>query len=201
VAAEKRIPLFASGAATKIKAITDKYQLPKYPSFGEAVETIYFQHKDLWSSDKQGSKAHKRSARTIHSATEEYMSVLSRNSTFAELLCTAVEPQGHSRLPIGDINTLTALLKRLLFNSFTAKRATSARGRGKDPLAVTVSTDLGQLYDKWCPPSPRPTPRGESRSHIRASFVHDAARLLGITLTEDSVRTYREKKHKRRIPS
>jgi hypothetical protein len=192
--------LFAKSAAEEIKAITDKYQMPK-DRLGEELERLCFQHQDLWPSDKQGSKAHKRSATTIHSATKRFMFVLSRNSTFAELLCTAVEPQGHSRLSIGDINTLTALLKRLLFNSSTAKRARSALGRAKDPLAVTLSEGLGQLYDKWCPPSPRPTLRGENRGHLRASFVHDALRLLGITLTDDSIRTYREKKHKRRISS
>jgi hypothetical protein len=200
VAAKKRIPLFESGAAKKIKAITDDYQLPEYPSLSEALETIYFRHEDLWPSDKQGSKSQKRSAKAIHSATKEYMSVLSSHS-FSELLCTAVAPQGHSKLSIGDTNTLTALLRRLLFNSSTAMRARSALGRRKDPLAVTVSADLGQLYDKWCPPSPRPTLRGDSRSHIRTSFVHEAASLLGIALTEDSIRTYGEKKHTRRIPS
>jgi hypothetical protein len=199
VAADEPIPLFASGATGKIKAITDKYKLPNCSDLPSALTTIFFEHRDLWSPDNQGAKRHKRSAAKIHAATQKYMSVLSSDSTFAELLCTAVEPRGHSRLPIGDINTLTALLTRLLSNSFTARRATSARGRGKDPLAVTVSDDLGKLYDKWCPPSPRPTLRGESRGDIRASFIHDAASLLGVPLAEASIRTYGEKKHKRRV--
>lgn len=199
MAAEEPIPLLTSCATEKIKAITDEHKLPSYSRLYSALTTIFFKHQDLWSPDKQGARMLKRSAAKIHTATKKYMSVLSSDSTFAELLCTAVEPQGHSQLPIGDINTLTALLKRLLDNSSAARQATSARGRGKDALAVTVSEDLEKLYDKWRPPSPGPTLRGESRNDIRARFVHDAASLLGVTLAEASIRTYREKKHKRRV--
>jgi hypothetical protein len=102
---------------------------------------------------------------------------------------------------MGDISILTGLLRRLLLNSAVAKQAKSARGRGRDPLAVTVSAELGQLYDKWCPRSSRRMLRGESRSNIRASFVREAAGMLGLALAKDSIRTYREKKHVRRVRS
>ncbi len=198
---KKRIPLVESVATKKLKAITQKYQLPMEPSLGDALDKLFFRHQDLWSPDKLQSKTHKRSATKIHKATKKYMSVLSENSTFAKLLCAAVGHPGRSTLSFSDVNTLTTLLKRLLINSSNACRTASARGRGKDPLAITVSDELGILYDHMCPPSPRLLRRGESRNHIKTSFIRDAAALLGIALTEDTIRTYGEKKHKRRIRS
>jgi len=199
--AEDPIPLFAHGSAKKVKAITCRYQLSDYPDLGQALTTIYFRHRDLWSSEAEGSKVLKRSATKINSATRKYMSVLSSNATFAMLLGLAVgDPEGSTR-SVGDINTLTSILTRLLRNSATAMQATTARGRRKDPLAVTVSAELWQFYDKSCPPNSRAKLPGESRGDLRARFVRDAAALLGVRLTEDSIRTYRETWHVRRVRS
>jgi hypothetical protein len=117
------------------------------------------------------------------------MSMLTDNPTWAELLC------------LGDINTLTKLLNRLLENSRIAKGAKAARGRAKDPLAIAVADDLGKLYDEYCPSSRHRALRGESRSAVRIDFVHDTLKLFDLDLSKDTIRTYREKKNSLRSAS
>jgi hypothetical protein len=226
----RSIPIFGRDAAIRIQALTERYQLQGDTELGDALMKIYFNHHELWLPHAQDARASMRAAAKINFATKKYMSLLSRNITiFAHLLTTAAAPTDDSRLAMGDVNTLTLLLRRLLFNSYVAKGAKSARGRGRDPLAVTVAAKLGRFYDKCCPasalerspmrtrtmsaPRSRKAPRkhrrapasgrleGESRSSIRAQFVREAAAMLGVRLTEDSVLTYRKKKHQRRVRS
>jgi hypothetical protein len=102
---------------------------------------------------------------------------------------------------MGDVSTLMVLLRRLLLNSAVAKKAKSARGPGRDPLAVWVCRELGQLYDDLCPPSSRRMLRGESRGNISARFVREAAGMLGIRVTVATVLSYRKEQHLRRARS
>jgi hypothetical protein len=151
----RAIPIFGRDAATRIQAITEKYQLRGDTSLGVALAKMYFDRQELWLPHSR-AKALKRAAAKINLATKKYMSVLAKDATFAQLLSSAPAPKDDSSLTIGDINTLRTLrglLRRLLVNSAVARQATSARGRGKDSLAVTVSAELGLLYDKCCPPS------------------------------------------------
>jgi hypothetical protein len=212
-------PIFGRDAASRIQAMTEKYQLRGDPSLGVALVAIYFSHQELWHPHAQGARASTRSAAKFHFAVKKLMSVISQDvTTLAELLSAPAVAEslasamvgkfaGNHRAPagsaptMGDLSTLMVLLRRLLLNSTVAKKAKSARGRGKDPLAVTVSAELGQLYDKCCPSSSRRMLRGESRSNIRARFVHEAAGMLGVRLTEYSSLTYRKKKHLRRVRS
>lgn len=228
----RSIPIFGRDAARRIQVMTEKYQLQGDPAPNLDVELagIYFSHQELWHPNVQGARASTRAAAKINFATKRFMSLLSRNvATVVHLLTAAAAPTDDSRLAMVDVNTLTLLLRRLLFNSYVAKGAKSARGRGRDPLAVTVAAKLGRFYDKCCPasalerapmrtrtmsaPRSRKAPRkhrrapssgrleGESRSSIRARFVREAAAMLGVRLTEDSVLTYRKKKHQRRVRS
>ena len=195
----KPIPIFGSAAAEELKAITNKFELPSNPSLGQALTTIYFSHRDLWLRQREGSKALKRYAKKINTATRKYLCALRRNSTFVRILCAPLVSPNCAT--IEDINTLRHLLQRIEFNSHTAMRAKAPRGRAKDQLAVTVAAELGQLYDSYCPPSSHRLPRGVSRSTIRVEFVHDVLKLLNLDLTEASIRTYREKKHALRVRS
>jgi hypothetical protein len=189
-----------------------------------------------------------RYAARVHRAANKLKSVITQDvTTLAELLrappvaesvadwrvaerARIAEYRDGIAPTMGDIWILKVLLDRLLLNSAVAKDAESARGRGEDPLAVTVVARLDQLFDKWCPPSaleralgrkatsasrprkasPKPKPRrapssgrlqGESRSSIRASFVQEAARMLGVRLTIGSILSYRKKEHLRRVRS
>jgi hypothetical protein len=192
------IPIFGGAADEKLKAITKTFELPIKLNLHQKLVDIYFDHKDLWLK-RQGSREFKRSAAKINTATRKYMSVLNADSAFVQLLCDPMASPNDSTFPIEDINTLGRLLRRLAFNSNAAIRAKAARGRGKDQRAVTVAEKLGRLYDRHQPPSSRRMPRGVSRSDIRNAFINDMLNLLGLDLTEESIRTYREKKHRRRI--
>ena len=199
----KVIPLFESRATKEVAAIADKYKMPGEPDLGVAFRTIYWSHRELWLPLRQkpgstGAKAVQRSAAKINTATRRYMSVLTDGSsaTLAQLLCADIGPPNHL---VEDINALTRLLQRLELNSNIAMHAKASRGRRKDQLAVTVASELGQLFDRYSPPSSRRFRRGESHGTIRSNFISDALRLFNLDLTEHTTRTYRETKHRRRV--
>jgi hypothetical protein len=145
----RSIPIFGRDAAIRIQAMTERYKLQGDTGLGDALMKIYFSHHELWLPHAQDARASTRAAAKINFVTKKYMSLLSQNvTTFAHLLTAAAAPTDNSRLAMGDVSMLTLLLRRLLFNSNLAKGAKSARGRGKDPLAVTVAAELGRLYDK-----------------------------------------------------
>jgi hypothetical protein len=207
----KPLPIFGRAAAKKVKVITNKYQLPIEPSLDQALTTIYFSHIELWPRprpdsraprlrQRQDSRALKRSAAKINTATRKYMSALGANSTFAQLLCAGLALPDHLPPRGEDVSALIRLLQRLEFNSRIATRAKAALGRRKDQLAVTVAAELGQLYDHYLPSSRRML-RGVSRSSLRREFVHDTLKLFDLDLSEDSIRTYREEKHTLRVRS
>jgi hypothetical protein len=192
------IPIFDRAAREQLQAITNKFRLPRELSLGQDLTTIYFSHSDLWLR-RRGSKALKRSAAKIKTATRKYMSVLSTDSFFAHLLCAKLESPTYSIPRIEDINTLTLLLQRLLDNSRAVMRAKVPHGRAKDPLAVTVVAELGALFDNYFPSSSRGMQRGVSRSTRRIEFIQDTLMLFNLPLTEDSIRTYRQNKNMRRV--
>jgi hypothetical protein len=195
------IPLFTAGAKKRLETLTKKYQLPREPPLGRALQTVYFGHRDLWLRGHRGAKALKRSAATINTATKEYMSVLGANSDFAQMLSDGIDTTGATAANLPDINMLVRILQLILFNSNVARRAKATRGRGINALAVTVADELHRLYRQYFPLPPRRSLKGVSPSDARNEFVRDAMQLLDLDLTEDSIRTYRQKRHTRRITS
>jgi hypothetical protein len=201
----KTIPIFEIGGSKRVAAIADMYRLRGEPGLGVALLTIYLSHRGLWVRQNQtpgssGAKATQRSAAKINRATSKYMRVLAAGSNLplARLLCGSEIPSGDAGAHVADINTLTRLLQQLARNSHIAMRAKAARGRRVDELAITVATELGQLYDNYSPTVPRRL-KGENRGNIRLDFIGEALKLFGLHLSKESIRTYRESKHTRRL--
>jgi hypothetical protein len=192
------IPLFGRQAAEQLATLTKKYELPGSPTLAEALNTLYFGHTELWSNNPRSSAALKRYAGNVNNATKKYMSILGKSSDFAGWLSQGDNSTDLNNSAIRDINTLPSLLRKIVFRSNLAQHAKASRGRGKSALAVSVAAELQLIYDAYHPSDRHGLPKGRSRSIDCNEFVHDALALLGINLTEDTVRTYRQKKHQAR---